>query len=211
MRAPDCMNDDTKDDLKEESVPRRTVDVIPAGEDVLPAIAGLWQESRVDAGASPDLAARTVHDGRLTDALSRPGVHVFLARLDGALVGFVVASENVFGLSPTPEVAVEQLFVHPGARRLGVARALLGAVLAHAERGGCEVIVSHVPAQSRDANRFFARLGFSSVLVRRVVSTGALRRRISPSSAPGAEQVMRRRRSLRSRAADGGGVSPHTA
>ena len=43
--------------------------------------------------------------------------------------------------------------------------------------------MSNVPAQSREANRFFARWGFSSVVVRRVVSTSVLRRRLTPARA----------------------------
>ena len=43
---------------------------------------------------------------------------------------------------------------------------------------GCEQIGCNVPGQHREANRFFARLGFSSQVVRRVTTTGALRRRL---------------------------------
>ena len=110
-----------------------------------------------------------------------------------------VTSENPFGLSPEPEIAVEQLYVDPAARRHGVARSLLCAVVGLAERSGSDVIVSNVPTQSREAHRFFARLGFSSVIVRRFVGTSALRRRLSPSGGVGSavDQLIRRRRSLR--------------
>ena len=87
-------------------------------------------------------------------------------------VGYVVTSDNPFGLNPGDEVTVEQLWVAPDARRGGVAKALLTAVLDLAERSGCEVVTSNVPTPSREANRFFARLGFGSVVTRRVVSHG---------------------------------------
>ena len=71
----------------------------------------------------------------------------------------------------------------------------------HAERVGAEVIVGNVPAQSREANRFFARLGFGSVIVRRATSTAALRRRLRPGAKPERFEALRRRRVLGATAA----------
>ncbi|MBR7742177.1 GNAT family N-acetyltransferase [Phycicoccus sp. BSK3Z-2] len=178
---------------------RRPVDVRPVGDD-LTDVTALWLESRVGQGASREACARTISDGRLAAALRRPGVVASVARLEGAPVGFVVTTDNPFGLSPTPEVTIEQLYVCPDARRLGVAKALLASVLTGAERGGCETVVSNVPTTSREANRFFARLGFGSVVTRRVVPTRTLRRRLAPETAPTGLELDRRRRSLRRRA-----------
>lgn len=179
---------------------RRTVDVTAVDPDDLRDITGLWLAARVDAGSSKEAAARAVTDGRLTTALRRPGVQAFVARLDGEAVGYAIATENPFGLSPSAEVAIEQLWVGPEVRRHGVATSLIAAVLTAAERAGCEIVVSNVPTTSRDANRFFARLGFSSTIVRRVVSTSALRRKLAPETCDTGNELMRRRRSLRSRA-----------
>ncbi|HEY5516466.1 MAG TPA: GNAT family N-acetyltransferase [Pengzhenrongella sp.] len=180
---------------------RRIVDVVPVTEDLLGELIALWLDSKAAAGHGVEGAARATAEARLQAAMERPDVGAHLGRIDGATVGFVITSENVFGLAPAPELAIEQLFVSPDVRHKGVARALLTAVVTQAERDGCDVIVGNVPAQSRDANRFFARLGFSSILVRRVASTAQLRRKLSgePVSA-GLEQVIRRRRSLRGRA-----------
>ncbi|HSO64970.1 MAG TPA: GNAT family N-acetyltransferase [Ornithinibacter sp.] len=163
-------------------------------------ITGLWLAARIDNGSSKEAAARGVTEGRLTTALRRPGVQAWVARLDGEAVGYVIVTENPFGLSPSAELAIEQLWVGPEARRHGVAKSLLAAVLSCAERSGCEVVVSNVPTASRDANRFFARLGFSSVIVRRVVSTTQLRRKIAPETSETGHELLRRRRYLRSRA-----------
>lgn len=169
------------------------------GED-LEDLVGLWLAAKVDAGVPLEVATRFANDGRFTSALRRPDVCAHVARIDGRPVGYVMTSENPFGLSPEPELAVEQLYVDPGVRRHGVARSLLCAVVGHAERSGADVIVSNVPTQSREAHRFFARLGFSSVIVRRVVGTSALRRRLAPHGGVGTavDQLIRRRRSLRS-------------
>jgi len=157
-------------------------------------LTALWMAQRVDQGASPEAAARAAAEGRLREGLARPDVRAWLARIDGAAVGFIITSENPFGLSLHQEVAIDQLFVDRRARRNGVAHALLGAIVDHADRRGCEVIVSNVPTQSREANRFFARLGFSSVVVRRVTSAGALRRRLHPEAKPELLEALRRRR-----------------
>lgn len=163
---------------------------------VVRELTGLWMAQRVEQGSSPQAAARAAAEGRLRDALGRNDVRAWVARVEGVGVGYLIASENPFGLSPHPEVAIEQLFVDHRARRQGVAHTLLAAAVTHAERLGCEVIVSNVPVQSREANRFFARLGFGSMVVRRVVSTAGLRRRLSPGAQPELLQARRKRRSL---------------
>ncbi|KGN42876.1 GNAT family N-acetyltransferase [Knoellia aerolata] len=185
---------------------RSVVEVTPVGQQDVADLAAMWLASRVDSGITPEVAARFASEGRLELALSRPDVHAHVARLDGRAVGYVVTSENPFGLSPEPEVAVEQLYVDPSARRHGVARSLLCAVVGLAERAGSDVIVSNVPTQSREAHRFFARLGFSSVLVRRVVGTTQLRRRLAPQGGAhsAVDQLIRRRRSLRTLASRAG-------
>jgi ribosomal protein S18 acetylase RimI-like enzyme len=180
-------------------VSRRPVEVAVVGED-LHAVTALWLEARVDSGSSPEVCARTITDGRLAAALRRPGVLAFVAHLEGEPAGYVITTDNPFGISPTPEVAIEQLWVTPAARRHGVAKQLIAAVLGSAERAGCELVVSNVPTTSRDANRFFARLGFGSVVTRRVVQTGTLRRKIAPETAETGLELTRRRRSLRQRA-----------
>ncbi len=179
---------------------RRLVEVTAVDPEDLRDVTGLWFAAKVDAGSSREVCARTIAEGRLAAALRRPGVQALVAHLDGEPVGYVVTSDNPFGLDPTDEMSVEQLWVAPDARRQGVAKALLTAVLGSAERAGCEVVVSNVPTSSREANRFFARLGFSSVVVRRVVATSALRRRLAPETAETGAALRRRRRSLRQRA-----------
>ena len=179
---------------------RRTVDVNPVDHEDLRDVTSLWLAARVDSRVEQGgrgAASRTA--GRARRAPST-GVQAFVARLDGEAVGYAIATENLFGLSPTAEPRHRGLWVGPDARRHGVAKALIAAVLSCAERAGCEVVVSNVPTRSRDANRFFARLGFSSVIVRRVVSTSrcaaSSRRRASRRGT----SLLRRRRSLRSRA-----------
>lgn len=173
---------------------RNPVEVVALRPERVRELTGLWLASRVDAGVSPEVAARSASEGRLLDALQRPDVRAHLALIDGVSVGYVITTENPFGLGAHPETTIEQLYVDHRVRRHGVARALLTTVLGQAERGGSEIIVSNVPATLREANRFFARLGFSSVIVRRVAATTALRRRLTPQTAQAELTLLRRRR-----------------
>ena len=132
----------------------------------------------------------------------------FLAFVDDAAVGYVVLKDSLAGpLTDAPCTSIDQLFVsaHLAPSR-GGAPAARGRRGAHADRVGAEAIVSHVPSQVRDANRFFARLGFSPTVVRRVTTPAALHRKLAASvEAPvlrrvGLEEVIQRRRSARFRA-----------
>ena len=158
----------------------------------------LWVESRVELGASHDVAARFAADGRVEAALARPGVHCLLATRDDRLVGYLIATESLFGLSDATDLAIEQIHVTRDQRRHGVAKHLLGGAVQLAERIGVERVVGHVPSAQREANRFFARLGFGSTVNRRVTTTAALRRRVLGGADVSAfDQMVRRRRSLR--------------
>jgi hypothetical protein len=87
-------------------------------------------------------------------------------------------------------------------RRHGVARALLLGVTCVAERQGAEQVLSNVPPAAREVHRFFARLGFAPLFVRRAVPTVVLRRRLSGDTRrPGVDDLLSRRRSLRARRA----------
>lgn len=159
--------------------------------------------------ASGDCAARVspetrfASEERIAVALARDDVRALLAVVDERPVGYVVLSQRPMSfLIDSPCVSIEQIYVAREARRSGAARALVNAAAQYAERLGAEQIASTVPAQGREANRFFARLGFSSYVVRRVTTTSALRRRLAAGqeSHPAVDQVLQRRRWLRAQA-----------
>ena len=164
--------------------------------------AALWVEARVEAGLSEESATRAAAAERLGSVLGREDVRAYIASADQVPVGYAVLSHSpLSGLSDLPCVVVDQLYVTQGRRRHGAARAMLAAVAAYADRLGCEQIASNVPAQGREANRFFARLGFTSLVVKRVTTTAALQRRLAGEDPRhGFDQVLQRRRSLRARA-----------
>lgn len=168
----------------------------------------LYVEGRVEAGGSSEAALRIASAGGLATVLRRPEVSAFVAYADTTPVGFLVLTDSLAGpFADSPCTAIDQLFVSASWRRHGVARQLVAAAAAHADRVGAESIVSHVPSQVRDANRFFARLGFSPTVVRRVTTPAALHRKLAAAtgqstriSRTGLEEVLQRRRSARFRA-----------
>jgi hypothetical protein len=56
----------------------------------------LWLSSRVEAGISPEVAARAASEGRVSTALNRDDVRAYLATADGNAVGFAVAATTPF-------------------------------------------------------------------------------------------------------------------
>jgi GNAT superfamily N-acetyltransferase len=189
-------------------VTRNTLTVTSVGVDDIPAVMELWSSAREEAGASRlDQLAAGREVGRdmhrvVGDVLTRPGVHAFVARHEGHPVGYVVLTSGpLLPLVDTPAVCIEHLFVHPDARHRGTGTALISACATLAERVGAEQVAVGVPSTEREPNRFFARLGFSPFVVRRVVGVHALRRKLGSgeNSRPALEQTLFRRRSLRAR------------
>ena len=184
---------------------RPPVDVRQAGACDIDDLLVLWLQARAEIsgagrpwlGVSPD----TIRP-RLLDALTRrQDLQILLARWEGRPAGFVVV--RVGQLMPVVDgdcVQLDHLFVTPPLRRHGVARALLAGVAAVAERHGADEILSGAPPSAREVHRFLARLGFTPLVLRRVVGTATLRRRLAGESKRSAlEDLLSRRRSSRAR------------
>jgi aminoglycoside 6'-N-acetyltransferase I len=83
---------------------------------------------------------------------------------DGSAVGFVEASKRVDyvnGTSSSPVAFLEGLYVEPGLRRRGVARALVAEVEAWAAREGCSELASDSPLANVAAHAVHRALGFT--------------------------------------------------
>ncbi|MCB9745622.1 MAG: GNAT family N-acetyltransferase [Alphaproteobacteria bacterium] len=107
--------------------------------------------------------------GRLTETLTGLGPHVaFVAERGEQTVGLI------FGIADKkPEVArAGGLWVSPVARRGGVGRALLQAVLDWAEETGRSEVALWVPEQGDGARALYASMGFAATEARRHVREG---------------------------------------
>jgi GNAT superfamily N-acetyltransferase len=167
----------------------------------------LWSASREELSRSfRCLAALPVDQlrPRLKETLAAGDPLVLIARYEAEPAGYALLRiAPVLAVDPAA-LHIDQMFVAPSLRRRGVAKALLLAVTAIAERNGAEQVLAGAPPSARDTHRFLARLGFSPLMVRRVTGTAALRRRLAgEGQRRGLEDLLSRRRSLRARAARG--------
>ena len=109
--------------------------------------------------AHEDQAAHVhVPDARWRTLLARPDVIVLLAERGGGAVGYVSAVRQLHLWTGGDVLALDDLYVRPGARDAGVGRRLMAALaaLAAPER---LLIRWGVEADNVDAQRFYRRLG----------------------------------------------------
>jgi ribosomal protein S18 acetylase RimI-like enzyme len=180
-----------------------SVRVRPATADDLPALLAFGEELREQLNPTVDgkrarpaaAAGRPGLEARYLEALADPDRHLVIAVAeDDAALGmalFSVAPANA--LLDTPALHVSHAVVADRHKRRGAGKALVGAAAAFAEERGLDQVVVSVHPGSRDANRFFARLGFAPLAVRRVAPTAGLRRRLHSADARAVEHVVRRR------------------
>ncbi len=106
------------------------------------------------------------------------------ADADDEVVGMAVLAIDVAGeLLDIPVIRVSHLVVERAHRRRGAGRALLAAAASYADEMGLEHVSIGAATTDRESNRFFARLGFSPVMVRRVAPLALLRRQLAVSAA----------------------------
>lgn len=147
---------------------------------------------RVSAAGRPSL------EQRYRDAIADPDRHLVLAvgsPLGGCeqvlgMAMFTIASTNA--LLDIPAVHVTHSVVVGQHRKRGAGKALVAAAAAFADERGVEQLVVSVHPGSREAARFFARLGFAPLAVRRTAPVNVVRRRLAIAER-GSEPPTRRR------------------
>ena len=167
----------------------------------LPALRSLLEEwrgvgGRAERAINPMAAAEL--DERLDGIFETDDCDALIATIGDEPAGMAVLSLSSLGpLSAGPMAQLSHLVVAPGQRRHGVGRALVAATALWAEERGIDQVVAHVYPSLRDANRFYARLGFMPFVVRRVAPTAVLRRRLGQGERRSAAVDVVRRRTLR--------------
>ena len=169
---------------------RTQVAVRDAGPADVPVLVAFGEALR-DSGALPRRAARLPLPDLYAEALDDPDRRVVLAvgEADEPLGMAVFVQGPATSLLEVPALRVTHVVVADRHRRRGAGRALVAAAAAHAEDLGLEQVVVSVAPGDRDANRFYARLGFAPLVIRRVAPVAPLKRRLTGEH----EQVVRRR------------------
>jgi GNAT superfamily N-acetyltransferase len=183
-------------------VTRAIVVVRDAVPDDLPVLVTMWRELR-DLGGRLDRTLPAVSEDGVLDRLKiiddDPDSRALVAVVDGTVAGMALLTVSSYApLFDQDAVHVHYLHVRDGYRRRGVGHSLLATAVATAEEVGAEHILTSVMPQLRDTQRFYARLGFGPVVVRRSVPVSMLRRRLAGESRLSlADNVVARRRTLR--------------
>lgn len=190
---------------------RNPVHVRDATPDDVAALLVIWA----------DLVARRVHGERgpapspeteVAEAVSRIAADESQRLLVAEYVDRVVAAVHLTLAAVSPvsgdrAVQLTHLHVLDEYRRRGVGRALVEATVAWAEEKGIDHVLAAASVQSRDANRFMARLGLAQIAVLRGATVSTLRTklpvecpaaaRVGTRSARSVGQVLAQRRSMR--------------
>lgn len=191
---------------------RTVLDIHPACEADLPAVAALAVSARDDSPTGAQLGAQELD--RLLEHLSvllAAGGHVLVAKLDDQVVGVVLGRVvAAYLFAQNASLYLDMLYVAPQARRHGVGHALLRAATDLAAAHDCHDIYSAPVPGNRGVQRFLARLGFAPAAGHRVASVAALQRRLAAeatardgahgrrSARGGIEDLIARRRRARS-------------
>ncbi len=148
-------------------------------------------------GGAP-ATARADLEQRYLEALEDPSRELVVVVDDSdeplGMALLTVAPANA--LVDIPAVHMSHAVVGDRHKRRGAGRALVAAAASYAEQRGIEQLVVSVHPGSREANRFFARLGFAPLAVRRVAPVAVVRRRLAlAAEARPTDHVVRRRSS----------------
>jgi GNAT superfamily N-acetyltransferase len=162
----------------------------------------MWDELREMGSRVERVIPPSAEDGvleRLAAVTQDPNSRALVATVDGEVAGMAVLTVTAYApLFDQRAVHAHYLHVRDGYRRMGVGKALLAAAVSLADETGAEHVVTNVLPHMRDTQRFYARLGFSPVVMRRSVPVNALRRRLCGGGGSSvADHLAARRRTLR--------------
>ena len=139
----------------------------------------LWADDRGALGRTPQPVEEATT--AVAQIAADPDERMLVGIADGRLVASVhLRRAPLSPLHGDTAIHTSYLHVHPEHRRRGYARALLDAALAWAEEKDVSHITAITTSNSRDTNRFLARLGLGTAATIRVATTASMRRRLAP-------------------------------
>ncbi len=176
---------------------RAHVTVRDAVPEDMPGLLELFAElreagpKRLPGGVGDPASMRAMAEARYQRAFSEPAERLLVAvDRDNRILGMTLLTVGpVSSMNDARSVMMGHFTVRTSIRRHGIGRALVAAATAWADEMGVEGVGVAVYPSSREANRFYARLGFAPVSIVRVAPVAGLRRRLgSEVPAPGHAQ-----------------------
>jgi GNAT superfamily N-acetyltransferase len=163
----------------------------------------LWSQSGRNEATPrpPDEATRA-----LAQIAADPDERMLVGLVDDQVVAALHLRRSPLSpLHTETAVHTSYLLVLPEHRRHGYARALLDAALSWAEEKDVTHITAITTSNSRDTNRFLARLGLGTAATIRIATTATMRRKLTPDVIRSQEarrqlgRVLAQRRSIQRR------------
>jgi ribosomal protein S18 acetylase RimI-like enzyme len=149
-----------------------SVQISRAHTDDVEALLALMHDFYAEAGFALD---RAIHAAAFTQLLSTPVLGaVWIARHDGAPAGHVVLSVRFTMEHAGLSGYVDDLFVRPEFRRMGIGRALLAAVASDCRARGCRALQVEVARDNQPALALYAAFGLRPLTDGRVLASGPL-------------------------------------
>jgi ribosomal protein S18 acetylase RimI-like enzyme len=183
---------------------RQAITIRDAGPDDAAELLLLWAEM----ARSGENSARAQEDARqaLANIAADPDRRLLVAESeDGVVATMQVSRGQMSPLVLDTVLHTSFLLVRPGLRKQGHGQALMDAALAWAEEKGITQVTA-ITDNNRETNRFFARLGLSTLGTMRHSSVAGLRKKLTHERGRGSagrnrhlSEVLAARRSMRSR------------
>ena len=154
----------------------RDFTIRPGRRDDAAEAARLWMQSASEHTSHDPIyvaapGAERVMRRFLADLTSSSHAFLFVADYDGRTIGFVSGElrESSPTFSPKTWASVDDVFVEPDYRNLGVGRALVESVKSWAKERGADGVSLQVAAANERGRKFYEDLGFREVSVYEVL------------------------------------------
>ncbi|MCZ4498246.1 MAG: GCN5-related N-acetyltransferase [Marmoricola sp.] len=163
---------------------RSSLEIRDAVPEDAEALLGLWADAGSRAseqGPTPRPIEEAV--AALAQIAADPDERIAVGFHDGTLVAALHMRRGPLSpLHTEMGVNTSYLLVKPEYRKHGFARVLLEVAVSWAEDKDAAHVTAITASNSRDTNRFLARLGLATVATVRVANTGVLRRKLTPEA-----------------------------
>jgi GNAT superfamily N-acetyltransferase len=168
---------------KEASMSRHLLEIRNARPEDAPALLRLWAESGPRTAEQPTPRPPDEAVAALAQIAADPDERVVVGLYEGDVVAALHLRRSAMSpLHTDMAVHTSYLLVMPEHRKHGFARALLDVAVTWAEEKDVAHITAITSSNSRDTNRFLARLGLATVASVRAASTTTLRRKLTPET-----------------------------